>query len=50
MLERAEELGLLVGGLETSVAELGGGVDELEGDLLGGGARGLLRHSFRQAG
>ena len=30
------ELGLLLAGLETAMAELGGGVDELQGDLLQG--------------
>jgi hypothetical protein len=34
LLEHAHELGLLLGGLEPAVSELGGGVDELEGDLL----------------
>ena len=32
--EGAEELGLLVGRLEATVAKLGRRVDELEGDLL----------------
>ena len=44
--ERAEELGLLLGGLEAAVSELGGGVDELEVDGLhvlaaGGDVEGL---------
>ena len=34
LLEHAHELGLLVGSLEATVAELGRGVDELEVDLL----------------
>merc|ERR1711964_720048 len=34
VLHRSKELLLLVAGLEASVAELGGGVDELELDLL----------------
>merc|ERR1711865_1114453 len=40
-LGRSEELLLLVRGLEATVAELGGSVDELEGDLLLGGTGGL---------
>ena len=34
LLERSQESGLLGVGLESSVTELGGGVDELEVDLL----------------
>ena len=34
LLEDAHPLGLLLAGLEATVAELGGGVDELEGDLF----------------
>jgi len=46
--ERAEELGLLLGGLEATVAELGRGVDELEVDGLemfaaGGDVEGLAQ-------
>jgi len=41
LLEFAQELGLLLAGLESSVSELAGGVDELEGDLLEGVAAGL---------
>eukprot|EP01084_Bolivina_argentea_P258175 435148_1 len=44
LLEGSEPLLLLLLGLETTVAQLGGGVDELEGDLLGEGARGLGGH------
>jgi hypothetical protein len=40
LLEHTHELGLLLGSLEPSVSELGGGVDELEGDLL------LYQHSI----
>jgi len=40
-LDGSHELLLLVGGLETSVSDLGGGIDELEGDLLEGRARDL---------
>jgi len=40
-LERTHELLLFVSGLETSMAKLGGSVDELQGDLLGGIALGL---------
>lgn len=40
-LEPAQGLELLVAGLEASVAELGGGIDELEGDGLQRLARGL---------
>ena len=35
LLEGSHEGGLVGRGLEASVAELGGGVDELEGHLLG---------------
>jgi len=41
LLEGSLELELLLGGLEATVSELGGGVDELELDLLGGVAVGL---------
>lgn len=36
LLEGSHELGLLVGSLEATVTELGGSIDELEEDLLGG--------------
>eukprot|EP01084_Bolivina_argentea_P258174 435147_1 len=48
LLEGSEPLLLLLLGLETTVAQLGGGVDELEGDLLGEGARGLGGHGAAQ--
>jgi hypothetical protein len=44
LLEHAHELGLLLGSLEPSVSELGGGVDELEGDLLLYQHKTLFRH------
>lgn len=40
-LDAAEVLCLLLAGLETTVSELGGGVDELHLDLLEGGTAGL---------
>ena len=42
-LDAAEHLELLLGGLEPTVAELGGRVDELELDLLQRTAAGLLQ-------
>lgn len=41
LLEGTHEGLLLLGGLESTVTELGGGVDPLEVDLLGGTAGGL---------
>ena len=38
----------LLAGLEATVAELGAGVDELEGDLLGGRAGGALVQRLAQ--
>ena len=40
-LDDSEELSLLFGSLETSVSHLGGGIDKLEVDLLGGVSRHL---------
>jgi len=40
-LDATEGLGLLLAGLEATVAELGGSIDELELDLLEGSAAGL---------
>ena len=48
LLAQAEELVLLVQGLEAAVAELRRGVDELEGDLLDGAALGLLEERLAQ--
>jgi len=41
LLDATEEAGLLVIGLEATVTDLGGSVDELEGDLLEGSTGGL---------
>ena len=54
-LDRSHELLLLLGSLETTVTELGGGVDELEVDLLdslagGLGAEGLAEGDEATAG
>ena len=42
--KRTQELGLFFGRLESSVSELGGGIDELEVDLFQVLARGVLHH------
>ena len=44
LLERSHVLVLLLASLEASMAVLGGGVDELDADLLHEGAGGLRRH------
>lgn len=49
LLALAVEGGLLGGGLEATVTELGGSIDELEGDLLGGVAAGLRNESLAQS-
>ena len=46
LLEGTHEGGLVLGGLEPSVAELGAGVDELEVDLLEGLALGVHHQGF----
>ena len=46
--EGSHELGLLGGGLEASVSELGRGVDELEVDLLEGDALGVLEERLAE--
>ena len=48
LLEAAEGALLLLGGLEATVAELGGSVDELELDLLQGLAAGVLQEGLAQ--
>merc|ERR1712146_414664 len=48
LLAHAHELGLLVERLEAAVAKLGRRVDELEGDLLGRVAVGLLEERLAQ--
>lgn len=47
-LELTEEGVLLSGILESTVAKVGGGVDELEGDLLGVGTRSVSSESFSE--
>mmetsp|Transcript_15648 Transcript_15648/g.29685 ORF Transcript_15648/g.29685 Transcript_15648/m.29685 type:complete len:319 (-) Transcript_15648:342-1298(-) len=44
----AQELLLLLGGLEAAVSKLGRRVDELESDLLGGSTRGLRNKGLTQ--
>jgi len=41
LLDASEELALLLVGLEASMSDLGGGIDELEGDLFQSGTLGL---------
>merc|ERR1719440_1640369 len=48
LLEGTEPLLLLLLGLEATVAQLGGGVDELQSDLLVQGAAGLGGHGAAQ--
>jgi hypothetical protein len=48
LLERTLELLLLRRGLESTVTELGGGVDPLEANLLEGLARGVSEHGFAE--
>merc|ERR1719498_2313319 len=45
----AKELGLLLSGLETSVAKLGGSVDELQCNLFGGLAADLWQQRLAQS-
>jgi hypothetical protein len=44
--QRTQELGLLFGGLEASVSELGGGIDELEVDLFQVLSGSVLHHGL----
>lgn len=46
--EGSEELVLLLDGLELTVSELGGGIDELDVDLLEGGVGGLREDGFSE--
>ena len=48
LLEGTHEGGLVLGGLEPSVAELGAGVDELEVDLLKSPLLGVGEEGFPQ--
>jgi len=49
LLDATEEAGLLVGGLEATVTDLGGGIDELEGDLLEGRTGGLREEGLTES-
>ena len=48
LLEGTHEGGLVLGGLEPSVAELGAGVDELEVDLLQRSLLGVSQQRFTE--
>ena len=49
LLEGSHEGGLVLGGLEPSVTELGAGVDELEADLLQGPLLGVGKERLPQS-
>jgi len=49
LLALAHELGLLLGGLEATMTELGRSIDELEGDLLSGVTAGLSQESLTES-